>query len=169
MNHLSSFLLRLGILRDTHYVRRDEQGVFIDYSTHLDRYPPEWEKAWEITKALLLAIRKEASRTNADFLLVLINYDVLVHDDLWQEALRTHPSMRVVGWDLGKANRILNEFCDLHQIECLDLLPTFRDEASRTGERLYLPEEGHWNRRGHELATRSIYRTLVDTGLASVP
>jgi hypothetical protein len=169
MSRLSSFLLKLGILRDTQYLRRDEHGVFIDYSTHIDRYPPEWEKAWEITKALLLTIRKEASRRDAGFLLVLINYDVLVHDDLWQEALRTYPSMRDVAWDLGKANRLINEFCALHHIECLDLLATFRDEAARTGERLYLPEDGHWSQRGHELATTSIYRRIVDTGLAPPP
>ncbi len=167
MNQLASLLMRLGLVRDTAGIQRNEHGVFIDYATHLARYSPSWEKAWEVTKALLLSIRDEAHRLNAGFLLVLINYDVLVHNDLWQEALATYPSMREGEWDLGKANRLLVEFCKINDIEVLDLLPNFQEEAARSGERLYIPVEGHWNRRGHELAAELIYENVMDTGSIS--
>ena len=165
MNWISVFLMRLGILHDSNSIQRDEHGILIDYYTHQAVYPPAWEKAWEVTKALLLAIRDETSRMHADLLLVQINYDLLVHDELWQKAIETYPVMNEVEWDLGKANRMVSEFCETNRIESIDLLPHFREKAARTGEALYLPVEGHWNRKGHQLAEELIYNKIRDAGL----
>ena len=162
MNRISVFLMNQGILRNSNFIQRDEHDVLIDYYTHQADYPPAWENAWEVTKALLLAIRDEAARMQAGFLVVLINYDVLVYDDLWQEALETYPFMAEVDWDLGKANRLINEFCEANRISSLDLLAQFREEAARTGEPLHIPVEGHWNRRGHRLASELVYKKIVD-------
>lgn len=165
MTGITSLLMKLGILRDSNFTQKDELGIYVDYRTHQAHYSPAFEKAWEITKELLLAIRGEAASLNAGFLVVLINYDVLVHDDLWREALETYPHMADVDWDLGKPNRLLAQFCGNNGIELLDLLPAFRKEAVASNERLHLPVDGHWNRKGNALAADLIFRKIEGAGM----
>lgn len=53
----------------------------------------------------------------------------------------------------------LLQFCKATGIRCVDLLPEFR-RASSSGNRLFLPYDGHFSRRGHEVATSVVSRAI---------
>jgi hypothetical protein len=59
---------------------------------------------------------------------------------------------------LTQANRRVAAACSDAGVECLDLLPAFRDETRQT----YLPlGDMHWNARGCALAARTLAPTLA--------
>jgi lysophospholipase L1-like esterase len=61
-------------------------------------------------------------------------------------------------WDRPQGR--LWEFCTAQGIEFYDLLPTFQ-EAHQQGQRLYLPNDSHWNKAGNELAAQYLFEVLV--------
>lgn len=60
---------------------------------------------------------------------------------------------------IGRIGRLVAQFCQAHEIACLDLLETFAG-AARSGRCLYFSRDGHWNAAGHALAARTL-RPLV--------
>jgi hypothetical protein len=76
--------------------------------------------------------------------------------------MNTDPSLR---WDGEKPVKVLSEFCRRENIEFLPLLNVFRDEYRRTPEKYHFLHDGHWNRRGHEIAAHGIFNKLVSEGM----
>ena len=57
------------------------------------------------------------------------------------------------------AQLLLRDFCRQRGIEFHDFLPAFQ-QAQATGQRLYLPNDSHWNDAGNGLAARLLYEIL---------
>lgn len=57
-------------------------------------------------------------------------------------------------FDISLPNRVIADYCALHGILCIDLLPDFRAAAMR-GAALYIGQDTHWNIAGNSLAART--------------
>lgn len=121
-----------------------------------------WQRAWQITEALLAAMNRESQQHGAQFVVVCVTHPIQVHAD---------PAVR-------------ETFCRAHGLESLDwadehveaigqelgfpvirLAPEFRRYAERHGEFLHgfantEPGNGHWNALGHQLAAQQIADAL---------
>lgn len=60
----------------------------------------------------------------------------------------------------NQAQALLERFCSEQAIEYHDLLPIFQ-KAHQTGQKLYLPQDTHWNAAGNELAAQFLFDLLV--------
>ncbi len=86
------------------------------------------------------------------------------------DEFQVDPSLREAVWhDYGenpedyridRAQRLLEEFCAREKIDFWDLLPVFA-EAHQVGQKLYLPNNSHWNRDGNRLAARELFSKVV--------
>ncbi len=86
------------------------------------------------------------------------------------DEFQVDPSMREAVWDLygenpqhysiDRGQQLLEEFCDREEIDFWDLLPAF-EEAHQTGQKLYLPNNSHWNKDGNRLAAKELFAKVV--------
>jgi lysophospholipase L1-like esterase len=129
-------------------------GVFSESSTG------PWEEAWQVTEALLEAMREQAAANGAGFLLVNAPTPFEVYPDHWDNLLRRY-ELPATGWDLDGPNRRLAAIAARQGIRYLDLRPALR-EAAAAGPRLYYRYDGHWTAAGHELAARTLAGALAD-------
>lgn len=56
--------------------------------------------------------------------------------------------------------KVLTDFLAANKFKYLDLLVPFQNEGSK--KELYFINDGHWNREGHALATKVIFKKIVD-------
>ena len=61
-------------------------------------------------------------------------------------------------WDRGRD--LLRDFAADHEIEFIDLLPAFV-RAHQEGERLYHPNDTHWNASGNRLAAHVLLEPVL--------
>ena len=95
-----------------------------------------------------------------------IEFIVMAFPDEFQ----VDPSLRKAVWHhydenpsnykIDRAQRLLEEFCAREKIEFWDLLPAFQ-EAHQTGQKLYLPNNSHWNEEGNRLAARELFSKMA--------
>jgi hypothetical protein len=122
-------------------------------------YPgPIFMEDWFYTQGVLekslnelLTIRELVSAKGGDFLVVLVPSKEQVYPYLLDEAYRN--------LDLERPNRFILRFLAEKQVDCLDLLPGFRQRANPTprhelnsSDDLYWKIDGHWNAKGNRLA-----------------
>ena len=67
--------------------------------------------------------------------------------------------------ELRKAQKILLQIGRENNIEMLDLLPEF--SKRNKNNTFYFEIDGHWNEKGHELASNLIYEKLINEGMIS--
>lgn len=137
------------------------------YALYQDPYPPVWESAWAVTKALIVEMATGLNRSKISFLVVVIPNEFEFRPDLWQEILNKNPQMRALQFDLKKPERILSEFFHQNGIRYLLLRPALEERTKRTSEILHFRRRGdnHWNAEGHALAASEILERLVRDGL----
>lgn len=143
---------------------KNETGI--PYYIFAEEYSPEWQNAWEVTKALILRISKVLEENKIGLLVVVIPDECEFGPDLWSRWCNT---IRTIKFDLEKPERILSEFLKEHRIDYLQLLPEFKKYTNDTSERLYFPYtyDNHWNASGHALAAELIYDKLKNDNLIS--
>ena len=113
-----------------------------------------WKKAWAVTEALLLQMKKEVEVKGADFLVVTLSngaqvgLDVVVKKDFIK-------SLNVS--DLYYPDYRVRDFSNKHAIQILTLAPKLAEIAER--EHIYMHGfentvmgQGHWNENAHQLA-----------------
>jgi len=86
------------------------------------------------------------------------------------DEFQVDPSLRAAVWRhyrenpqdyrVDRGQRLLEEFCAREKIDFWDLLPVF-EEAHQTGQKLYLPNNSHWNKDGNRLAGRELFSKVV--------
>jgi hypothetical protein len=98
-------------------------------------------------------------RTGAEFVVVIIPDEVQVDSALQKLVTHAHgaPPER---FDFDRPNRVLADHLSRRGIEFIDLTPAFR-EAAR-GQRLYKPQDTHWNIAGNRLAADVLARYLEE-------
>jgi hypothetical protein len=77
--------------------------------------------------------------------------------------LTANPGLQGLNIDLELPNRQLAAFLAAEKIPYLDLLPVFREAASRSDmPPLHFRHDGHWTVAGHRLAAEAIHKFLQD-------
>lgn len=136
--------------------RGSNEGVPIPYYVFKEDYSPQWEEAWDTTKALLSAIKKKIEDNNGELLLAAIPDKVQVYEEDFYKTLGGSKN-----WDMEKPNNILEDFCKRENISYIDLLPIFR-EYSEEGKRLYYHKDEHFNKEGHRVTAEVVYQKLME-------
>jgi hypothetical protein len=165
---MANFLWKIGIKKskpELHDKYKNEFSIF--YRTYAEEYPPEWEDAWEITKALILKLAGELEGDKIGFLVVVIPNEFEFRSDIWDKILNENPQMKTIKLDLRKPEHILSNFLEANKIDYLLLRPEFEKYSRETGKRLHFPYkyENHWNTEGHALAAQLIYDKLTENKL----
>ena len=127
-------------------------GIPLDFYIYAEQSSPEWERAWEITFALISKIRQTAADAGARFAVAVIADRWQTSSAAFQRLIETYPAMKEKSWDPQKPAKRIVGWCMENGIPVVDLHEGFRTDLP---EELFL-EDGHWNSAGHNLAARII-------------
>jgi lysophospholipase L1-like esterase len=122
----------------------------------------QWERAWQLTEALIAGTRDLALKQGAGFLLVTVPYAIQVHPSAEARA----SFQRTLGApDLFYPDRRLAQFAARHGIAAVPLAPAMQHLADETGVFFHgFPAsgmgQGHWNELGHRVAAQLIAQRL---------
>jgi hypothetical protein len=122
----------------------------------------QWERAWQLTEALIATTRDLALKQGAGFLLVTVPYAIQVHPSAEARA----SFLRTLGApDLFYPDRRLARFAARHGIAVVPLAPAMQRLADETGIFFHgFPGSGmglgHWNELGHRAAAQLIAQRL---------
>ncbi|MGC9528009.1 MAG: alginate O-acetyltransferase AlgX-related protein [Limnospira sp.] len=108
-------------------------------------------------------IKRICDSRNIDLSVVIIPAEVQVDPNLQAEVIQTFKPDDPDGFDFEYPNRLLRDRFEEYDIDYIDLLDDFR-EASQT-DRLYRPNDTHWNIAGNRLAAELIERHLLKQNL----
>jgi hypothetical protein len=138
----------------------ERQLVLHELPVYAQNTNSTWSDAWQVTEALLLAMRDESERAGAAFMLVNLPTKWELYSEDWAR-LRERHRLSDSGWDLDGPSRRLAAFADQQGLWHLDLRPAFR---AAPGPRLYFNNDIHWTPEGHATAARAIAENLLTRG-----
>ena len=123
----------------------------------------EWKLGFRFDRVarFLKAMDSEITVTGARFVILIIPDEYQVNDTLMRRVAR-FSGRSEDDFDLTAPQRRLMAFCTDRGIECIDLLPTFRQEDG--GRHFYLRRDTHWNRAGHMVAGSELGAHLCQSG-----
>jgi len=127
----------------------------------------EAQEAWSITASLLDRARQVAESQGARFVLLVIP----AADEVAAGPRAKEPGSLDEGGDeenvpgFEDPHGTLAQMGSRLRLTMLDLLPTFRQQASRSRERLFYRVNAHWTAAGHALTARKLYDVLTADGL----
>ncbi len=121
---------------------------------------PDWQEAWQVSEALILAMRDEAQSAGARFALVLLSNPIQAHpDETKRERFRRDHGIE----NLFYPDERLQDFARQRDIPCIALAPVFQQDARQHSQHLHGfegspwgPGIGHWNSSGHALAAKTV-------------
>ncbi len=138
------------------------EEIGLDDHVYLSRPPKIWEEAWQLTEALVTAVRDESLRQGARFLLVTLTNPGQVPPD--PAAMRRH-AQRLGEPDLFYPERRLRALAQREGLDAVFLAEAFARHAAE--RKVYLHGfantqlgGGHWNEEGHRLAAVILARHL---------
>jgi hypothetical protein len=118
-------------------------------------YGPELREAWDVTRALLLALEREVRASGARFgvLLVPSRFEV-------DPATQRRSEGRT---DYARPHRLLREFLAGQGLAHLDLAPSLREAAAQPDAApLYFRRDMHWTALGNEVAGGIVARWVAE-------
>ena len=134
--------------------------------TLLKDYPPEWQEAWRITRALLRRLRRDVERDGSRFGVVVISGAAEVSERQLARRLYFARQGRARDrFDMDKSYRMITRFLRREHIPFVPLLEAFRAHLRDTGVDGYFQWDPHWTVVGHTLAADVIVRGLEDLQL----
>ena len=136
-------------------------GYPIDYHIYDSNYSNEYQKAWEITKRLILETKKITEESGAKYIFVTLANNEQVNAKVQEEIFKKYPNMKSVNFDFEKPDKILKHYCEEQNIDCFFMLPYFKSFAIRYPlSPTHYPYDGHWTETGTNLATEFLYQNL---------
>jgi len=125
---------------------------------------PEIERAWARTAEILGSLANTIRARQARPVMVHVPARFEVSDRAFDLTLLRYGFARDA-WDTSRVRTRLSEIAASTGFSFLDLTPALRASASLTKGEPYFPVDGHWNRRGHDAAARSLFSFLRDRSL----
>jgi lysophospholipase L1-like esterase len=158
------------LLQATRVFARDPGGsssgsIPTDFFVYATEYDRQWSDAWEITRRLIVTLKREVESHGARFMVAVFSPQfVRVRPDNWEDWVRANPAMKAVSWDLEKPDRLIAELLSREAIPYVQTLDRFDESARASGKRYYFPSDGHFDADGHELAAELIEQRLANLG-----
>jgi len=165
---LVNLLWEMGLTDSVNSFKKKD--ISKSYYLYAEKYTPDWENAWAVTKALILKMAKELEMNKIRLLVVVISSEVEFRPDMWDKTLDEDPSMRLLEFDLKKPERILSSFLEANGIDYLLLRPGFEKYTKETGKDLHFHYvyDNHWNANGNAVAAQLVYSKLKDDKLVQI-
>ncbi len=136
-------------------------GYPIDYHIYDSSYSSEYQKAWEITKRLILETKKITEESQAKYILVTLANNEQVDFKVQEEIFNKYPNMKNANPDFEKPDKIIKEFSENENITYWQMLPYFQNyiinNLNSTTHYFY---DGHWNETGTNLAAEFLFENL---------
>jgi hypothetical protein len=127
----------------------------VDYHIYDETYSSDYEQSWKITMKLLLKIKQESEELGAKYILVSSANNEQVNTKLWSQLQDIYPKMKDTKLDLEKPDNVLREFCEQNSINCLFMLPYFKEFKNNNPEVLiHFVRDGHWTKDGSALVAK---------------
>lgn len=143
------FILKLGYHADVNpYYQLEIKQLDVFRKS----YDAETKMGIEKTEKLIEKIDLVASEKGAGVAVVLIPAFYQVYPKAWENYLSSYGLVQSL-YDQNRPNEVLNDFFKEHGIKTVDLTESFK----RIGEKKNLYLFGHWNERGHSIATDIIF------------
>ncbi len=133
----------------TTFVRVTASRMDLFHSSNQSRLDLEFGRIARI----LTEIHKGVERSGAEFLMMIIPAEFQVDPEVARAAADLL-EMPLSDFDLDRPQRLVTEFCKKTGIECIDLLPAFREAGIR--RKLYRKQNTHWNVEGNALAVEEL-------------
>ena len=136
-----------------------ERKSFILDNVLMER--PENRQAWETIKGLLREINQFSRKLHSRLILIIIPQTVQINSShfLFYKKLGFDVDERTLGSE--KPQALLNEFCRKENMECLDLLPFFREQREKE---FFRENDDHFNREGSQLSEQLLLDYLKHHG-----
>ena len=141
-----------------------EPSIPLQMKVFRKRLPETIERAWRMTDALLLALRRETEAQGARLLVVYIPSRMEIHGDDW-ELTRFRFRLDEKAYDPRLVVRRLEQSGRTAGFPVLDLTPALLRAAGRLGRRTYFTHDGHWNALGHRAAGEAVAAWLRENQL----
>ncbi len=149
---------------------RPVDPAYLDFEVYRRVPDPEWAEAWRVTEALIRAVRDEAVRMGARFLMVPIPGAVeLAAPDA---VVKDFPGYTAKDYDLAAPKHRLQRLAEVDGMEYVSIFDAFSaDLRTRNGALtdLYFWCDGHLAPRGHQVVAQAIAERLRGRAAAPPP
>ncbi len=154
---------RLALLQ----YRASAAGQLNEYELLKDSRAPDFERAWQRTRAAYERLAEVTQRRGIPVLVFMIPRDMQVWPAWKKESVALS---REAPFTSRLPQKKFAAICEDLKLECLDLLPQFSAAAAQRPETpLYYRVDVHWTPSGHALASQLIYDHLVHSTLLNRP
>lgn len=122
-------------------------------------YQALWKEGWDVTKALILAIRAHSNALNAEFAMVSIPSDVQMKPGAKEGFQKRFPKLKI---DDTRGDQELKTFGESNGIAVLDArTPLIKARAAGTTDLHYTVFDSHMKPIAHEIMAKSLAQQLV--------
>ncbi|UCG61151.1 MAG: SGNH/GDSL hydrolase family protein [Candidatus Zixiibacteriota bacterium] len=125
-------------------------------------YDPQTKRAWEMTGALIRALKEVSIQANSDLLIFYVPVSASVHKDEW-EATKKKYGLSDDEWSIDQVALELKALCNSAGLDFIDPTARFVSEAevlSQQDRLLYFPLDRHWTPEGHRLSGELLFDYL---------
>lgn len=155
---LYNLMARLGIAAG------GPRGQINDQRVYSKVYPEDWNKAWELTLALIQETRQLSESSGAKFLLLHLTSREQLRDESSRKGLLAQ------GFDVERPDKILQDFSRKNELSYLSLIYPFRDYLVKhhlKTEDFHMWGDNHWTALSHRLAAEEVKaKVIADPRLA---
>ncbi|MEX0696129.1 MAG: hypothetical protein WD099_01160 [Dongiaceae bacterium] len=129
-------------------------------------YARVWQEGWEVTAALIKAMRAEAEKAGGAFAIYIAPPKIQGDRSYRERVQEAFPGLR---FDMTRINREIAAFGSANGIPVIDVLPALEaaDRAGPPGRLYYDIEDEHLRPEGHAVVVAELARRLRDLGLVA--
>lgn len=126
----------------------------------LRRMPEDRIRAgWEMTRQLLQKLRQAADTINAPVAVMLLPLYLQVYPET-KDFLASN-GLNQTDSDLFKPQEMMKVIGENIEVSIIDLYPVFRDTKAKCSCSLFVENDGHWGKLGHQIAAEEAARNLT--------
>jgi hypothetical protein len=168
-----SALLQTWQRAKKHILRRlqidQEQWYLAYYGQNYCKEPPEYAKAWDITKDILARLKHDTESIGSKLVVFTVPCLRDVDTTKINKILEDAPNGLQLCLDEAPANFRLKNVLNQLSIDYVDLFPDFRNAMQDGVTILFRRSERHWNSEGHALAAEIVGSHLIENNLITAP
>ena len=162
---LNRFVIRLEKSRESQNDQR-ERHLAVS-GVYYCQEPPEYTKAWDITKQILARIKQDAQSIGSELLVFSVPGFHEVKVGAMEKLIKDAPNHAAPRLEEPPAYERLRTILKELDIEYVDLIPDFSNVMQNGDTNLFWRSDKHWNPEGHALAAKLVGSFLLEKNLLS--